>query len=67
MPCNFETVVVHAFNTEEADESLGSAVYIRKIPLQLHMSKHCYGSLKTLYVWLMSVDSMSLLAGKEHV
>lgn len=32
MLCNFETEV-HAFNTEEDDDSLGSAVHIRKIPL----------------------------------
>lgn len=28
---NFE-MVVHAFNTEEADDNLGSAVHITKIP-----------------------------------
>lgn len=46
---NFE-MVAHAFNTDEADDNLGSAVHIRKIPLQLHMSTQCYGSLKTLHV-----------------
>lgn len=65
MLSNFETVA-HALNTEEADDNLESAVHIRKIPLQLHMSIQCYGSLKTLHVWLYLVSWFHMFAGGEE-